>query len=236
MAKFIVIDGLDGCGKATQVAELKKKLEERGYSVYTLDFPNYNSESSAAVKMYLNGEIGDNPSKLNPYMCASFYAVDRFINFEQKYKKIFEDNDNTIIFSDRYLSANIIYHGEKIKDEIKRRNFIKWCYEYECGLCGLPIEDITIVLTLPPEVSQKLLEKRYAGDVSKKDIHEKDVNYLSECYDRIRNIIDYVNTISINDKRINWAHLDCCDYSKMEPKSIGSITDELLNIIMNIVK
>ena len=184
MAKFIVIDGLDGCGKATQVAELKKKLEERGYSVYTLDFPNYNSESSAAVKMYLNGEIGDNPSKLNPYMCASFYAVDRFINFEQKYKKIFEDNDNTIILSDRYLSANIIYQGEKIDSDDERYDFIRWCYEYECGLCGLPIEDATIVLTLPPEVSQKLLEKRYAGDTSKKDIHEKDVNYLNECYNR----------------------------------------------------
>lgn len=62
MAKLIVIDGLDGSGKATQTELLKQYLEkEKQYKVYKISFPDYESDSSAPVKMYLNGELGSDP-------------------------------------------------------------------------------------------------------------------------------------------------------------------------------
>ena len=81
MGKLIAIDGLDGSGKATQVGRLYSYLKEQGKNVYRASFPEYKSESSRAVRMYLNKELGDDPYKLNPYACSTFYAIDRVIQF-----------------------------------------------------------------------------------------------------------------------------------------------------------
>ena len=208
MAKFIVIDGLDGCGKATQTELLKQVLEKMGKKVVKITFPKYDSDSSAPVRMYLGGELGNNPELLNPYMCGSFYAVDRFIQYVTDWKKYFDEDDNTVIISDRYLSANIINQGGKIENTSDRLHYAMWCYNYECNLCKLPKEDMTIILTVKPEVSQKLMTSRYNGHEEKKDIHEADVEYLNKCYDRLKETIH-----GINDNNIaNWVHIDCTEY------------------------
>lgn len=69
MAKFIVIDGLDGCGKATQTELLKQELEKKGKKVVKITFPKYDSDSSAPVRMYLGGELGNNPE-----LCKSIHV------------------------------------------------------------------------------------------------------------------------------------------------------------------
>lgn len=227
MAKFIVIEGLDGCGKATQTKLLKERLNKEGKKVTAISFPNYESDSSAAVKMYLNGEIGKNPSELNPYMCSSFYAIDRFIQFKKEYEQYFMEDDR-IIISDRYISANIIHQGAKIDDIKEREKFIKWCYEYECGLCGLPVEDITIMLTLKPEISQRLLLKRYDNDCSKKDIHENSIEYLEKCYERLKNSVKAVNSMP----NMHWEMLDC-SLGNTGIKSIEQINDEIYIMLSN---
>lgn len=208
MAKFIVIDGLDGCGKATQTELLREALEKQGKKVVKIDFPKYDSDSSAAVRMYLNGELGNDPSTLNPYMCGTFYAVDRFIQYVTDWKKYFEEDDNTVIIADRYLSANIIHQGGKIESRADRQRYAKWCYDLECNKCGLPKEDITIILTISPEISQKLMTERYNGDDSKKDIHEQDVEYLKNCYDRLMLTIDDIRNLGVHS---NWVHINCDD-------------------------
>ena len=117
MAKLIVIDGLDGSGKATQTELLKQYLEkEKQYKVYKISFPDYESDSSAPVKMYLSGELGSDPETLNPYMCSAFYAVDRAIQYVKNIKAMMSEGDNVIVLADRYLSANIIHQGAKLKD------------------------------------------------------------------------------------------------------------------------
>lgn len=206
MAKLIVIDGLDGCGKATQTELLAQELTKRGKKVVKIDFPNYNSDSSAPVRMYLNGKLGNNPELLNPYMCSSFYAVDRLIQYVTEWKKYFEEDDNTIILADRYLSANIIHQGGKIESNIERQRFNNWVYDYECNKCGLPKENITIILTIKPEVSQRLMTERYKGDEGKKDIHEGSIKYLTDCYNRLQSSID-----DMIEAGHNWVHIQCCD-------------------------
>lgn len=232
MAKFIVIDGLDGCGKATQTELLRQYLEKKGKKVVKIDFPKYDSDSSAAVRMYLGGKLGSNAKELNPYMCGSFYAVDRFIQYVTDWKKYFDEDDNTVIIADRYLSANIIHQGGKLENRSERFNYAKWCYEFECEQCGLPREDATIILTITPELSQKLMTERYSGDESKKDIHEADLEYLKNCYGRL--------LITIEDIRYrvhkNWIHIACDDSenNKVDTresihKCICSYVDKILN-------
>ena len=76
--RLLVIEGLDGSGKATQAKLLAAHLAESGRRVMEITFPDYESDSSALVKMYLSGRFGDKPDDVNPYAASSFYAVDRY--------------------------------------------------------------------------------------------------------------------------------------------------------------
>ena len=76
--KLIVIEGLDGSGKATQAKRLAAALQQHGKRVREISFPNYDSDSSTLVKMYLSGAFGTQPGDVNAYAASSFYAVDRY--------------------------------------------------------------------------------------------------------------------------------------------------------------
>ena len=78
--KIIVIEGLDGSGKNTQAKLLTEKLSEK-FNIKRLSYPDYDSNSSALVKMYLGGELGDDPMAVNAYAASSFYAVDRIASY-----------------------------------------------------------------------------------------------------------------------------------------------------------
>lgn len=223
MVKLIVIDGLDGSGKATQVGLLKQYLEKISkYKIYSLSFPDYDSESSAAIKMYLSGKLGNDPEALNPYMCSSFYAIDRAIQYVTKFKQYMED-DNAILISDRYLSANIIHQGAKIKDSEERHKFYEWVYDYETKLIGIPKEDITIILSVPVDISQKLMTSRYNGDNSKKDIHEANVKYLKDCYFAAHDAYNYLKS-----KGYAWDMIHCETVLGDNIKSIEAIHVEII--------
>ena len=77
-SKIIVIEGTDGSGKATQTKLLMEHLEKEGFKVFTTSFPKYESDSSALVKMYLNGEIAENANGVNAKAASMFYAADRY--------------------------------------------------------------------------------------------------------------------------------------------------------------
>ena len=90
-SKLIVIEGLDGSGKATQTALLADKLKQNGYQVKKLEFPDYDSPSSSLVKMYLGGEFGSQPGDVNAYAASAFYAVDRAAGFLKDWKRDCEE-------------------------------------------------------------------------------------------------------------------------------------------------
>ncbi|MBD9049787.1 deoxynucleoside kinase [Ruminococcus sp.] len=177
-AKFIVIEGLDGSGKATQTKILFDKISAMGKSIKRLEFPDYANESSALVKMYLGGEFGSNPNDVNAYAASSFYAVDRVASFLKFWKKDYENSD--VILSDRYATSNIIYQMSKL-DKSEWDNFIEWQEDFEYNKLSVPKPDKVIYLDVKPEVSQKLMSKRYEGDEGKKDLHEKNFAFLLEC-------------------------------------------------------
>ena len=155
---LIVLEGLDGSGKATQAELLHKALEKRLGQVRKVDFPDYASPSSALVKMYLNGDFGREPGDVNAYAASSFYAVDRFASFRRVWGE--EYYRGVPVLCDRYATSNLIYQLVKLPRE-----------EWE----GL------IYLAMPVEVSQKLLAARYAEKGGKKDIHESHLAFLKAC-------------------------------------------------------
>ena len=111
--KLIVIEGLDGSGKSTQIELLKSKLSDK--QIHQIKLPDYDSPSSSLVKMYLYGEFGKNPDDVNAYAASAFYAVDRFANFKTKWKDFYDNGD--IIISDRYTTSNAYHQSTKIHRE-----------------------------------------------------------------------------------------------------------------------
>lgn len=203
-AKFIVIEGLDGSGKATQTKILFDKISATGKTVKKLEFPDYANESSALVKMYLGGEFGSNPNDVNAYAASAFYAVDRVASFLKFWKKDYESD--SVILSDRYATSNIIYQMSKL-DKADWDSFIEWQEDFEYNKLAVPKPDKIIYLDVEPEVSQKLINKRYEGDESKKDLHEKNFAFLLEC----RKSALYAA------KKCGWIVINCCENGEIKP-------------------
>ncbi len=178
MSKLMVIDGLDGCGKSTQLSLLDNFLCGRGIPYRQISFPDYEQPSSALVKMYLNGELGGSAESVNAYAASSFYAVDRYAS----YKKFWQSDYSAgiPIVAARYVTSNAIHQMTKLPTD-DWNAFLIWLEDYEYNKLGLPRPNRVVFLDMPLEVSQQLLRNRYHGDDSKKDIHERDVVYLERC-------------------------------------------------------
>ncbi|MBQ7045091.1 MAG: deoxynucleoside kinase [Clostridia bacterium] len=178
MGKLIVIEGLDGSGKSTQLELLPEALKQKGYETVSVSFPDYNSDSSALVKMYLAGQFGSKPGDVNAYASSVFYAVDRYASFKTNWSNAY--NNGKIVVSGRYTTSNAVHQASKLPRE-QWESFLNWLYDFEYNKIGIPKPDLVIFLDMPTDVSQKLLSGRYKGDEDKKDIHERDVEYLENC-------------------------------------------------------
>lgn len=228
MGKLIVIDGLDGSGKNTQTKIIYAKLEELGYKVRMVSFPDYKSLAGQICKEYLSGEYGTGENQPNGYLSSLFYTVDRAISFKKEMQKLYDED--YILLADRYLSSNIIFQGSKFATDEEKQEYFKWEYNLETTLVGLPVEDITIILDVSIEASQKLMSLRYKGDESQKDLHESNIPFLRECKNTLNLACDYLPEIGYN-----WVRIDC-NAEDFGIKPVEQITDTLMDYIMPIIK
>lgn len=215
MGKVIVIEGLDGSGKATQTERLYELLSARGVQVRRVSFPDYDSPSSALVKMYLNGEFGSDPGDVNGYAAAAFYAVDRYASFKKDWGKAYDDG--VVILCDRYATSNAVYQMTKVP-QCEREEYLRWLEELEYGRLGIPRPDLVIYLDVPTDISQSLMSRRYDGDESKKDLHERNLAYLAQCGESAR----------YSAMKLNWNVISCVRDGKM--RSIDDISAEIAKL------
>lgn len=214
--RLFVIEGLDGSGKATQAAALAAALQAQGVPVRKITFPNYASESSALVRMYLGGAFGDKPGDVNAYAASSFYAVDRYAGYKSDWGAFYQNGG--VLVADRYTTSNAVHQCSKLPED-QWDDFLRWLFDYEFGLLGLPAPDAVIYLSVDTAVSQKLMTGRYHGDESKKDIHEKDLTYL----DASRRAAAYCAA------RLGWETVDCTASGAM--RTVEDISREVLDIV-----
>lgn len=202
---LIVLEGLDGSGKGTQAGLLESALKKQLGDLRRVTFPDYDSPSSALVKMYLAGEFGAEPQDVNAFAAGAFYAVDRFAsykkNWEQDYKK------GVPILADRYATANLIYQLVKLPQP-QWEGYIAWAEDFEYGKLGLPRPGRVIYLDMPVEVSQQLLSQRYQGDEGKKDIHENHQGFLRDC----------ARAAAFVAEKQGWSVIRCAENGKPLPK------------------
>jgi len=176
--KFIVIDGTDGSGKATQTELLVKRLKKAGHKVKVFDFPQYGLKSAGLVEEYLNGKYGS-AQEVGPYRASIFYACDRY-DASFKIRKYLDAG--MVVVSNRYVTANMGHQGGKIKNAAQRKKYFNWLYDLEYGIFGIPKPDLNIILHVDAAVAQKLVDGKGARNYTKKkrDLHEKDLKHLRD--------------------------------------------------------
>jgi dTMP kinase len=198
--KLIVIDGTDGCGKATQAQKLIERLRAEGRQTETLDFPQYyNNHLGNIVGCFLRGDFGD-PTETNPYLASIIYAADRFES-SAKIKKWL--TGGKIVVLDRYVSANQIHQGGKIRNNEQRETFLKWLDRVEHSVFGIPRPDIIIYLDVPAQAAQKLIEtksrRRYLNG-AQKDRSESNVAHQLDARAQCLRLVSTMN---------NWQRIIC---------------------------
>lgn len=219
--RLIAIEGLDGSGKATQTGLLYDRLVKLNIPARKVSFPDYESKSSTLVKMYLNGEISEDPYAINPFGASSFYAADRYISFLKNWGGDY--NNGVAILCDRYVCSNVIHQMTKL-DKSQWDPFVEWLFDFEHTKLGLPVPVANIFLNMELETSQRLMNSRYDNDTSKKDIHEKNLKYLEVC----REAAMYAM------KKLGWIEIKCCQDGV--PLSIEAISHKVWESLEGLFK
>lgn len=225
--KFIVIDGTDGSGKATQTDLLEKRLKKEGFKIKKIDFPRYDKNFfGKLIGECLTGDYGDFIA-LDPHVASVLYAADRFESSKDMKKWL---DEGCIVLADRYVSSSQIHQGSKISDLAKRGEFLRWLEKMEYGVFDIPKPDLIVFLDVPIEITQKLLKlkdqsvkKKYLK--GKKDLAENDRSHLEK---------SRANAISIVEKGNKWKKINCSEFDNILP--IEKIHELVFKEIKKIIK
>lgn len=176
---FIVIEGLDGAGKSTQIRLLTEYFNKRGVKSKYLHFPRMDSPFfGEMIARFLRGEFGD-VSQVDPYIVALLYACDRMD--ASKMIKDWLSNGETVIL-DRYVYSNVGFQCAKVDDEAGQDRLRKWIIDLEFEYYKIPQPDLNLFLDVPFQFTKERLTEIREGDdrdylKGKEDIHEKDLSF-----------------------------------------------------------
>ena len=215
--KLLVLEGTDASGKSTQFERLCQALDERNISYRRLVFPRYQEESSALIRMYLNGQFGSHPDDVNAYTASTFFAVDRYASYQTEWKDYYEQGG--LVLSDRYTTSNAVHQASKLEGE-EQENYLNWLFDFEYHIMGIPAPDQVFFLDMPTEAVRNLLEHRQGKT---QDIHEKDIPYLKKCYETASRLAD----------RFGWHRIRCTQGNAI--RSIADISDELVAAVCSAI-
>ena len=217
MGKLIVLEGIDGSGKSSQYRRICSRLENDGVPFTHIVFPRYEKESSALLRLYLNGAFGSSPEDVNAYTASTFFAVDRFASYRDDWGKSYAAGG--LILSDRYTTSNIVHQGSKLRDE-ELPEFFSWLSDLEFNRMGLPKPDLVIYLETTVEISLKRMRHREKLTHTHADIHERDVSYLEKCLHTAELACDY----------FGWKKIQCRDADGAE-RALNEKNDEIYALI-----
>ncbi len=225
--KLIVIDGTDGVGKATQTKLLVARLKQEGKRVEMLDFPQYYKNFFGDfIGAMLTGKYGDF-LHIDPYIASVMYAADRF---ESKPKIEKWLKEGKLVILDRYVSANQMHQGGKIRSAKKRVAFLKWLDKMEHGVFGLPRPDLIVYLHLPMKDVLKLLKnkdrsKKGKYTKGKKDVVEGDAGYLEDAQK---------SALKLISQKGHWKKIECGDKNGILPREV--IHQRIYDCVSKVIK
>ena len=224
---LIVLEGLDGAGKSTQVKKLKQYLLERCGELEYIHFPRYDAPVyGELISRFLRGDFGDNES-VHPQLVALLFAEDRHGAAEGIKARL---ADNKTVLLDRYVYSNIAYQCSKLTDELEVERLRRWIFDTEYNVFKEPLPDLNIFLDVPIDFVEQNLSKQRQGDdrsylAGAQDIHEASIAFQQ----KVRNM--YLRQA---EEDTSFKVLDCRDEDgKMADASVifnklKALVDEVL--------
>jgi len=222
--KFIVIEGLDGSGKSTQLELLQQFFKSKKLNFKFIHFPKYDSPVyGELISKFLRGDLG-NLESVNPFLVALLYAGDR-----NNYKETINHwlKNDYYVLADRYVFSNIAFQCAKTRDENQKNELKQWILHTEYKYFNIPKPDINIFLDVPISIIEgRLKDARKGNDRNylngKNDIHEADLQFQR----KVRSIYD---ELLISEK--HFVSIPCMDSEKLlEPEIIHQAIVSTLKI------
>jgi dTMP kinase len=218
--KLIVIDGLDGAGKATQAELLLSRLRRAGYKTGLLDFPQYGETFFGdMVGLYLNGAYGQ-ATTVNPYLASLLYAFDRW---QAKPKIERWLREGRIIVANRYTTSSAIHQTAKMSNRVARISFLRWLNELEHAVLGVPKPDLVLFLNVPGSIGRKLVKKKglrgYVG--TGQDQHERSRKHQADAEANAKELA----------RKLKWTVVPCVTKGAIDDRSV--IAERVWKIVDN---
>ena len=220
---LVVLEGLDGAGKSTQVKKLREYLESIFGSLEYIHFPRYDAPVyGELISRFLRGDFGSNEA-VHPQLVALLFAEDRH-GAAPGMKKVLASGGTVLL--DRYVYSNIAYQCAKLKDTEEASDLREWILNTEYGDFDLPRPDLNIFLDVPIGFVESKLKSQRGGTDREyleggQDIHEADIEFQK----RVRDI--YRKQCEIDPKFIR---IDCSDENgNMLPP--GAIFDKIKTVV-----
>jgi len=216
--KFIVLEGIDGSGKRTQLDMLARAFASRNVPFAQISFPRYDGFFGKLAARYLNGEFGSLEA-VDAHFSALLYAGDRL---EAKPKIESDLASGKTLLADRYVGSNLAHQGARVPRE-KRTEFLQWLRHLEYQVYALPAENLVIYLRVPPAEAHRLIGEKATRNYTKlqRDIQESNLAHLaatSEVYDQLAH-------------QPNWLKIECYDTAANALRSAESIHQEILAVV-----
>lgn len=224
---FIVLEGLDGAGKSTQIKMLREWFLARGVESEYLHFPRFDAPIYGdLVARFLRGEFGS-AAEVNPYLVALLYAGDRADAAKMVQGWI---DEGKVVIADRYLYSNIGYQCAKIEDETERTKLRQWIFDLEYNYHKIPRPDLSLFLDVPFAFTERKLTEQREGDDRNylnggKDIHEASLS-LQQAVRRV-----YLETAAA-DKDLQVVDCSDAEGGMATPEVIFSRIEQALTQIL----
>ena len=171
---FIVLEGVDGAGKSTQINRLRTMLSQRGITTQYIHFPRFDAPVYGdLIARFLRGELGT-IDQVNPYLTALLYAGDRADAAPMIRKWL---ADGAAVIADRYVYSNIGFQCAKLNTPTERQQLKEWILDTEYHHFAIPKPDLSIFLDVPFAFTADRLRQTREGDDREylkgaADIHE----------------------------------------------------------------
>jgi dTMP kinase len=196
---FVVIEGLDGSGKSTQLKMLRGYLDERNVPFKYIHFPRLEEGIyGKLIARFLRGDMGKN-DQVDPYLVALIFAGDRTDASELIREWL---DEGYLVIVDRYVYSNIAFQCAKLSSERERNRLRDWILEFEFEHNKLPRPNVNLYLNVPKEFTRKQLKNTRDGDdraylKGERDIHEENLDFQEQVRQVYLSLTHHVKDLEI---------------------------------------
>jgi dTMP kinase len=179
--RFVVLEGVDGCGKTTQQTMLVDRLRGQGVAAAQYSFPRKDGPVSSLIEGYLRGV--DGPSEFfEPEVVSLLFALDRYMS-RKEIISILNAGINLIL--SRYWYSNVVFQSVRLPYGLQQEDFTEWVISLDERM---PVPDGVILLDIEPsEAYRRMLSSRGSVDMDRleKDaLLQKEAAWLYKQYAR----------------------------------------------------